>query len=131
MRTRDTCHQLRTPAGDTCAGSCGDSSLHPDAAPEATRARAAAGFELADVLSRRQRLVHRRLRGVTSAAILPSWERHASSDSCTGGGDPTASASRPLDSASTTLTSWKLLGERSGRLKADDSFPLACTEPQL
>ena len=37
----------------------------------------------------------------------------------------TASAAIPPASASTMLTSWKLLGDRSGRLKADDAFPLA------
>lgn len=62
-----------------------------------------------------------------SPAQRPTCRDQASRDSAAGGGEPTASASRPLDSAATTLTSRKLLGERSGRLKADDSFPSACT----
>ncbi len=43
-----------------------------------------------------------------------------------GGGDPTASGARPKVSASTTSTSAKLAGERSGLLKKDACLPDAC-----
>lgn len=43
-----------------------------------------------------------------------------------GGGDPMASGARPKVSASTTSTSAKLAGERSGLLKKDACLPDAC-----